>query len=421
MLFISSKNSYACESAPILIYPKYLGAGGFGDRASNLLMAIQLKKQCPDYKIDFLIDEREMKNGQFHQLLGFPPNEPLRFPFPVKISGTQFRKATSEEEPDFHLVQKSSSKYKFIYTFSSSSAQILQTPTPHLFFSEFGGAYSPATSVSESQTGLYPVKDETKSVLPKEIIELSEHERTQLFLKHLKQNFLNSSDNPLQKNERLEQTLTLTDPKIIFAYIHENETFKEYLHYLIKLLESLPKSQTYVLVYNDKTNQKNDAKIEYASRAETIQSIPLPKNLVLLPYKSLTFLESALGYLVSALPSGTTGDVSLSLALTYSKYLPIYELLAWKTDALLNLQNYSIPQLQYIDATHPSGISVLKHPTEKIVPHLNEKTFRSFTIFLEKITTELLKLKPKERTEEKIKTILKAEKCKPQMIPKFLN
>ena len=174
-----------------------------------------------------------------------------------------------------------------------------------------------------------------------------------------------------------EEYRNIDDPKFLASYFNRSSEFNinfNTIMYLINIYKEMPLKKNYVWFHNSNFNNQEDLLLFFQENALTylkcnliqenekneIESFLKNAKLFLIK-RPFNLIEHAVLSKIANLPIGCTGDISLSLALRYSKYKPIYEIDPWKQSFFFDsfFPKHTIPyfyrDISYLDQSVDLG------------------------------------------------------------------
>jgi hypothetical protein len=281
--------------------------GGYGDIASNLIMARRLKEVDPKAKINLLISKDALEGVQilWPTVKSIPSTR-------QNIYGINLYHVGVDKLPHADFVLAFSRPRGFVT--SGEEPLIGKTGDIFLSFSEYRGSLGPNPAAADY---VDMVRFDPKTLRPH--LTLSSGIRsTGLYISPQKKLPKISKD---ELGRQIDQS-GLTQKKLAFAYSHEIKTLQPY----IEAMKAIAKSSRY----------ESEEILLYIKEHRSLEVSDLPKNLKVVEYKSIPFELSEAMIAHSDFPPLVTGDVSLGLAIDYGK-IPIYECFTWKRDHIRNV------------------------------------------------------------------------------------
>ncbi len=302
LTLFGSSFPFKCEAAPkrINIYIREV-AGGYGDVASNVIMAKRLKELYPDLEITFITHPKS--EGPLYELLHGYPGQGYSADHPLADSRTFNMKKI--ERMSHSEIEKLNLKADFNLGFAGLEIpRELHLQAPYSFY------------VNE-----YHLPDISKTAKQPRPVN-SRYWKTNGG-PGLTGMYLSAGQaTPPLNREQLYQVLRSRDPTLPpldqcqmgFTYTSTIETENVYLDAMIMKANKNPKSKALVLMCKDcKPN------------------LPVPANVKLVSLKGAPIDIHESGIAHADLPVMTTGDVSATFAVEYEKPF-FYEMNYWKED-----------------------------------------------------------------------------------------
>jgi len=335
--------------------------GGFGDIASNLLFARQLKRYFPEMRIHFDVDADNLKKFKILEPRFKAENKPQKIDdidFYFKAQGLPAGDYfVSLSHMEYFVESKNttaSAKQTFFLLRNSSRAPVA------LLLSEYGGNTSHFTDVEyyipPNSTPATPII--TFSTGPKSTGIYVTNERVPA-----RTEYFSELETLISKVTELKQVTLSTRSKIGFGYSYDSKTLMLYLRTVNELAKASPDVPFYIFM-------KPVLQFREHKHLERIfREISANLHLIELDEVSLAMTNKIIAS--TNLPILTTGDVSLSLAIQNEKPF-LYEATHWKDDstkALLKELLNSMP-----DDTLASLKEKLVLDEDFSVPHRHDLT-----------------------------------------------
>jgi hypothetical protein len=343
----------------ILIYPDVLQPDGYGDRASNLLMIYNIKKILGNNsKIYLYLDNNELKINKFSILLGIEFNENMEYP--IKIDPTTLSFVVNQDNPDFIVITGfeliKSNKYDISLCFSRMTTDRLYLKEKHHINPLFENQYTLDFFLNIDGADSIPAFV-FPEFLSKNYLPSSESLQYPMLYPHCLNYLYVSRDSLIPEclNENDLRNIFLSnvaDKKILATYFNSFNVNDNTIIYLISMYRDMTCNEKYYWYHNSDFKSLNDLKKFFIEKLPfykdkkiiKIKDVKkfiafLEKTNIVLINQSLNLLQSAVLFKIADFPVGCTGDVSLSLALRYAKYIPVYDVVSWKREFLIELLN----------------------------------------------------------------------------------
>lgn len=378
MLFLFFTNLYS--DVNILVHPRNLSNYGLGDRAAQIIMIYNIKRTLSlPGKIYLYLNPLEIGVKKFSQLLGFDFKKNEEYPIRVEMETLSF--VIDKGNSDFIVItdeeKMKSMNYNIAFCFSNSINQFLEPHDDRSGNTPTSAAYDGVNYFKLNKNSTYKnlirlerVTDSTKHekvpfyIFP-EIMNFGHNRNWDCGISKFKDtdynvfptslNLFYVTKKSLLPDENIvvgkdfflpKEYKYIDDPKFLASYFDNSNGFNTNFNtfiYLINIYKEMPLEKNYVWFHNSSFNNQKDLILFFQENASKylkcniiqenekneIENFLKSVKLFLIK-RPFNLIEHAVLFKMANFPIGCTGDISLSLALRYSKYKPIYEIAPWK-------------------------------------------------------------------------------------------